>query len=118
VTDDVRDELLGAAWLMLLPSVKEGWGLAVTEAGAQATPTIAYRYAGGTAESVHDGETGVLVNDQDGLIRATSDLLRSPSERDRLGLGAQQLAKSLSWDSTADVVENVLARVAAGDQSP
>ena len=36
---------------MLLPSVKEGWGLAVMEAAAQGTPTIAYRSAGGVAES-------------------------------------------------------------------
>jgi glycosyltransferase involved in cell wall biosynthesis len=118
VTDSVRDQLLGAAWLMVLPSVKEGWGLAITEAGAQATPTIAYRYAGGTAESVHDGETGVLVDDQDDLLRATRDLLRSPSERERLGGSAKALAESLSWESTTDVVESVLVRVATGDQSP
>ena len=40
------------------PSVKEGWGLAVMEAAAQGTPTIAYRSAGGVAESVVHGETG------------------------------------------------------------
>ncbi len=35
VTDGERDRLLAEAWLMLLPSVKEGWGLAVLEAAVQ-----------------------------------------------------------------------------------
>lgn len=116
VADSVRDELLGAAWLMLLPSVKEGWGLAVTEAGAQATPTVAYRYAGGVTESVRDGVTGVLVDDPDDMLRVTRDLLSSRAERDRLGRGAQDVARSLSWTATADVVERVLKDATA--QSP
>ena len=36
-----------AAAVMLLPSVREGWGLAVIEAALQGTPTVAYLSAGG-----------------------------------------------------------------------
>ena len=54
VDDTRKHELLASAWVMLLPSLKEGWGLAVGEAGVDATPTIAYATAGGTAESIDD----------------------------------------------------------------
>lgn len=122
VPDPARDGLLGRAWLMLLPSVKEGWGLAVTEAGAQGTATIGYRAAGGVNESIHDGKTGVLVDDLDQMVRETRRLLAAREERERLGRSARRLAHSLTWEATADVVEDLLGRETAGSpagtQSP
>ena len=59
-----RDRLLDEAWLLLAPSVKEGWGIAIMEAAARAVPAIGYRSAGGVTESIQDGETGLLVADQ------------------------------------------------------
>ena len=113
VDEPTRDALLARSWLMLLPSVKEGWGLAVMEAAAQATPTIAYREAGGVTESVVDGETGRLVDDLAGLERATRDLLRNPWTRQRMGERARERARTFDWDSTTDVVEEVLAAARA-----
>ena len=85
VSDQRRDELLAGAWVALLPSAKEGWGLAVVEAAAQGTPTVAYRQAGGVTESILDGRTGLLVDDGSSpvgdsaaLAEATRELLRSP----------------------------------------
>lgn len=114
VDEPSRDRLLAQAWLMLLPSVKEGWGLAVMEAAAQATPTIAYREAGGVTESVLDGETGLLVDDLAGLEGATRDLLHNPWTRQRLGERARDRAVTFDWESTTDVVEAVLASARAG----
>ena len=53
-----KHEVYERAWLLALPSLKEGWGLVVGEAGMHGTPTVAYREAGGTQESVVDGESG------------------------------------------------------------
>ena len=63
VDDEAKNRLLASAWVNLLPSLKEGWGLAIVEAGALGTPSVAFREAGGTTESVVDGETGLLVDD-------------------------------------------------------
>ena len=46
-----KHEIYERAWLLLLPSIKEGWGLVIPEAGMHATPAIAYRSAGGTIVS-------------------------------------------------------------------
>ncbi|GAA4720839.1 glycosyltransferase family 4 protein [Nocardioides conyzicola] len=116
VPDDVRDRILAEAWVMLLPSVKEGWGLAIMEAAAQGTPTIAYGSAGGVRESILDGETGLLVDDRDGLTEATRSLLVDAGLRDRLGRAARERARTFSWSSAADVVEDVAAGASA--QSP
>ena len=49
--------------MLALPSLKEGWGLVVGEAGMHRTPTVAYRSAGGTRESIAHERSGVLVED-------------------------------------------------------
>jgi glycosyltransferase involved in cell wall biosynthesis len=108
VSADRRDELLAGSAVMLLPSVKEGWGLAVMEAAAQGTPTIAYRSAGGVRESVVDGVTGILVDDLDGLVAATAELLADAEGRQRMSERARERALEFSWSATATAVERVL----------
>lgn len=105
-----RDRLLGEAWLMLLPSVKEGWGLAVLEAAVQGTPTVAYRYAGGVAESVVDGVTGLLAADEAQLLALTRTLLTDEVQRNELGRRAAIRAAGFDWSATTNVVESVLSR--------
>lgn len=120
VDDATRDALVGRAWLMLMPSVKEGWCLAITEAGAQATPSIAYASAGGVTESIRDRETGRLVDDLDEMVAVTRELLASPEERRALGASARELAAGLTWEACAARAEEVLrsSTGARGDQSP
>jgi glycosyltransferase involved in cell wall biosynthesis len=113
-----RDEILAGSALMLLPSVKEGWGLAVMEAAAQGTPTIAYRSAGGVTESIIDGRTGALVDDLAGLAEATERLLSDDDERRRLSEEARKHALRFTWPATATAFERVIERVVEPDQSP
>jgi glycosyltransferase involved in cell wall biosynthesis len=112
VSADRRDELLASSALMLLPSVKEGWGLAVVEAAAQGTPTIAYRSAGGVTESVVDGETGLLVDGVDEMVEATAGLLTDAPRRERISECARRRAHRFTWPATTDVVERVVAQAA------
>ena len=66
VSETEKHRLLARAWVHAMPSLKEGWGLVVVEAGVHGTPTVAFRSAGGPADSIVDGETGLLVDDADG----------------------------------------------------
>ena len=60
------------SWVHVLPSRKEGWGLAVIEAAQHAVPTIGYRSSGGLTDSIVDGVTGVLVDDHAELVTGSS----------------------------------------------
>jgi glycosyltransferase involved in cell wall biosynthesis len=97
-----RDELLARSWLVLLPSIKEGWGIAIMEAAAAGTAAIAYRHAGGVAESIIDGLTGVLVDDVDGFTEATRRLLADDEQRNRLAAAAHERAQQFSWNATGE----------------
>ncbi|WP_460490704.1 glycosyltransferase family 4 protein, partial [Corynebacterium nasicanis] len=85
VTEDYKHALLARADVHLMPSRKEGWGLAVMEAAQHAVPTLGYRSAGGLRDSIVDGETGVLVDTPAELTVCTARLLDAPELRARLG---------------------------------
>lgn len=97
------------AWVLALPSVKEGWGLVVMEAASRGVPTVAYADAGGVGESIVDGQTGILVQGGAGEFTATLDrILSDDDERARLGRAAQLRSREFSWDASALAFEAVL----------
>jgi glycosyltransferase involved in cell wall biosynthesis len=105
VDDVTKHRLLASAWVHALPSVKEGWSLAVVESAAHGTPTVAFRSAGGPTESVRDGETGLLVDDVAGFGAALRRLLTDAPLRDGTARAARAHAARFSWPATAAVVE-------------
>lgn len=108
VTDAERDRLLAESWLMLAPSVKEGWGIAIMEAAAHALPTIAYRSAGGVTESIVHGETGILVDDLAELVESTGRLIEDTELRLSMGKKARERAAGFDWLSSAAAFERRL----------
>nr|WP_235831451.1 glycosyltransferase family 4 protein [Gordonia zhaorongruii] len=110
--DDVRKhELLANADLHLMPSRKEGWGLAVIEAAQHSVPTIGYRSSAGLTDSIVDGETGVLVDDVDELTAATGSLAADRARLTELGDAARVRSRRYSWSTTADGFEAVFREV-------
>lgn len=59
VSADERLSLMRESGLILVTSIKEGWGLIVTEANSQGTPAIAYD-TDGLRDSIQDKQTGIL----------------------------------------------------------
>jgi glycosyltransferase involved in cell wall biosynthesis len=115
VDEPTKHRLLGRAWVSLVPSIKEGWGLTVMEAAAHGTPSVGFRHAGGVAESVEDGETGLLVDDEDEFVHAVDQLLSDPDLRERLGRNASERAAGFTWEATVSNWEQLLrSAVAAG----
>lgn len=98
VDEKRKHEVYERAWVLALPSLKEGWGLVVGEAGMHSTPTVAYRSAGGTRESIADGRSGVLVDTQEEFTEMVGALLRDPAERARLAGGALEMSHEFTWE--------------------
>ena len=113
VTDDERHRLYASSWVSLVPSIKEGWGLVVVEAGMHGTPTIAFQGTGGITESIIDGQTGYLAesDDVEDFIRLIRRLLLDESERQRLGKAAENFAADFTWEQTAAKFELAVRNV-------
>lgn len=108
VTEDRKHAILRAADLLVLPSVREGWGLVVVEAAQHGVPTVALASAGGPTESVVDGVTGELAHGPEDLAARVVDLLDDPTRRAAYADKATEHATRFSWDRCADVVAATL----------
>jgi len=63
---------------LLQKSVREGFGLTVTEALWKSRPTVAGR-VGGIVDQIQDGETGYLVDSVEECAQATERILDDPA---------------------------------------
>ncbi len=114
VDDVTKHHVVQRSWVHLLPSRKEGWGLAVLEAAQHAVPTIGYRSSGGLTDSIVDGVTGILVDDSAELVVRLEELLGDPVLRAELGRKAQARSAEYSWGQSAQSMREVLDAVQSG----
>ncbi|MEV6431424.1 glycosyltransferase family 4 protein [Nocardia sp. NPDC051463] len=112
-----KHELLAHAWVHVLPSRKEGWGLAVIEAAQHGVPTIGYRSSRGLTDSIVDGVTGLLVDDVAQLADSVGDLIDDTEARTVMGEKARARANEFSWEQTGKGVYQVLAAAARGQHT-
>jgi glycosyltransferase involved in cell wall biosynthesis len=105
---------LSAFDVLVNASNPEPYGLVLLEAMANGVPTVAFA-AGGPLDIVADGETGLLVpqDDPDGLVTALETLVLDADLRRALGDAGRTRAKSFSQEDAARAVERVLERAAA-----
>jgi glycosyltransferase involved in cell wall biosynthesis len=100
VEDSELVEWYRRAWVVASASLREGWGMTLTEAAACGTPSVATAIAGHT-DAVLDGESGLLVEDAVELEGALERVLRDEVLRNRLGRGALSRARWFTWGATA-----------------
>lgn len=112
VPEEDKAGLYGRAWLNLTASSAEGWCLTVMEAAACGTPSAALR-VGGLAESIVDGETGVLAQTPAELTDKVREIVEDPERRDELGAAAQARARGFTWENTAGANLAVLEKAAS-----
>jgi glycosyltransferase involved in cell wall biosynthesis len=107
-----RLELIKSCWILLVPGVREGWGLNVTEANALGTPAVAYDVPG-LRDSIKNGKTGLLVKAGDitSLANAAISLSNNPVELQSLSYNALNYSKSFKWDNTANEFMNKINKI-------
>ncbi len=108
--DEVKkSELLQKSHLILVTSVKEGWGLIVTEANSQGTPAAVYD-VDGLRDSVKDRETGLISADNtpQGLAVSIVNALSNALEYERLRENAWLWSKEIQLEkSYQDFMETI-----------
>ena len=112
VDDTVKFEELSKAWVHVMPSLKEGWGLSIVEAAHVGVPSVAYRSAGGVQESIMDGVTGLLAGDQEDFTECVRRLLTDHALRESMGSKARIRSEQFTWEATTAVIEGCLESAA------
>jgi len=110
LADDELVALYRRAWVLASTSLREGWGMTITEAAACATPAVVTDIAG-HHDAVSIGRSGLLVPSSCGqpLVDALDRVLSDRVLRRRLSAGAQDHATALRWDVAARRTLDALA---------
>lgn len=108
VDDERKYAELARAWVHLMPSLKEGWGLSIVEAARAGTPSIAYHHAGGVTESILEGVTGLLATDRTDFEQQVHRLLDDQELRDQLSEKARVRSEHFTWEAAAERVRGAL----------
>lgn len=99
VSEKRKFELLQSAHILLHASVKEGWGLVVLEAASQWTPSVVYGVSG-LVDTVQDGKTGVVVDeDPKHLADAAVSLITDTDRYRTMQKAAADYNMVFTWDS-------------------
>ncbi|MEU0243346.1 glycosyltransferase family 4 protein [Streptomyces sp. NPDC006235] len=110
VSEERKHALLGGAWLTVVPSVAEGWGLTVIEANSMGTPALAFDVPG-LRDAIRDGHNGWLVPDgvplSDALATALTELADAGA-RDRAARRCRAWSARFSWDDSAERLAQVV----------
>ena len=108
IDDDELVSLYQQAWAVASTSVREGWGMTLTEAAACGTPAVATRIAG-HEDAVAEGRSGLLAADDEELVAHLVEVMVDPELRARLQAGALEHAGRFTWTNTATKILEALA---------
>lgn len=101
ISPEKKLSLMKESAVILVTSVKEGWGLIVTEANSQGTPAIVFD-ADGLRDSVRHNETGVIVPNGDcqAMGNALVHLLNDTKQYNVLRSNAWQWSKEFTFENS------------------
>ena len=101
VSKDKKIELMQRSHLMCVTSVKEGWGLIVTEANSQGTPAVVYN-VDGLRDSVQHNKTGLVCqkNTPENLAKNIEELLKNKEKEENLRKNAWHWSKEITFEKS------------------
>lgn len=101
VSSREKIELMKQADIILVTSIKEGWGLIVTEANSQGAPAIVYD-TDGLRDSVRHGETGIVTpsGEPEAMANAINHIISNQAAYNKLRHNAWEYSKQFTFDNS------------------
>jgi glycosyltransferase involved in cell wall biosynthesis len=100
VLQEKKIELMSRAHVLCVSSVKEGWGLVVSESNSQGTPAVVYD-VDGLRDSVRHGETGTVCPESPKfLANAVLELLKERGKYEKIRKNAYEWSKMITFEQS------------------
>ena len=101
VKDKEKMALLQRSHVLVVPSVREGFGINVIEAASAGCPAVGYDVPG-LRDSIRHGETGYLVDSADDAARRIIELLTDSATFELMSRNCRDYAKGFDWGIRVD----------------
>lgn len=103
-----KPRLMRSCHLIAVTSVKEGWGLIVTEAASQGTPAVVYDVPG-LRDSVRHNQTGLITKESpQSMASAIASIFHDQSKYRSLRKAAWEWSKQITFDQSYKDLKQVL----------
>ena len=96
VGEEEKFSLLRRAHVLVVPSVREGFGINVIEAAAEGCPAVGYNVPG-LRDSIRHGRTGFLADSADDAAVRIAGLFLDHAAYERMSLACREYAKQFDW---------------------
>jgi glycosyltransferase involved in cell wall biosynthesis len=109
VSNEDKYRLMRKSHFIVVTSIKEGWGLIVTEANSQGTPAVVYN-VDGLRDSVRDTKTGMITkqNNPQQLANSIVKLLSKQKRYEIMRRHAWQWSKEITFDKCFEQFINII----------
>jgi glycosyltransferase XagB len=109
VSEEKKISLLQKAWVLVNPSMMEGWGIVVLEANACGTPVVASNIPG-LCDSIRNPSTGILVKygDEKEFAKYILKIIQDKILRDNMGIQARLWAENFDWQNSSDKLMSII----------
>ena len=111
VNEAKKFELLSRAHILIFPSIHEGWGLVIAEAGIVGTPAAVYNVPG-VRDVVKKGERGIIVEKDkpEFLAEAVIKILENDKLYKKLVSKLSGFKREIGWDNTSNTSLKILKK--------
>lgn len=108
VSEDEKLRLMEKSKALLFPSIREGWGIIVSEAAARGTPSIVYN-SPGARDAVAFGNAGYMCdsNNPSDLAKLMLDTIENANRYTDIQHKALAYVKRFSWNHNRDEIEQM-----------
>lgn len=112
VSDEDKYSLMSKAHALVFPSLREGWGLIITESAVVGTPSIVYN-SPGLVDAVDNGLAGYLCtkNTPANIADKMTEVIENNKEYEEILSKAYNFSKKLHWENTAKAFEDFLKKI-------
>lgn len=111
VSEEEKLKLISRATALVFPSIREGWGIPITEAGNVGTPSIVYN-SPGIVDAINRGECGYLckTNSAEELYRKMCETIEDIEGYEVIRERARLFSNEFVWEKTYRMIENLIEK--------
>jgi glycosyltransferase involved in cell wall biosynthesis len=111
-SDPQKFEIFSKSFVLINPSIREGWCLVNIEANAVGTPVIAYP-SPGLVDSVKDNYSGILTRESkpEELANEVMKLVNDKNKYNKLSESAKKWALQFSYKKSSQMSERLIQRI-------
>jgi glycosyltransferase involved in cell wall biosynthesis len=100
ISEKEKRIFLRKSWMIVNPSLNEGWGISIIEANSYGTPAVAFKVPG-LSDAIKNNKTGFLATSNEDFIDKIEQMLKNQKLRKKMEKESQRWADTLTWDKAA-----------------